>query len=137
MKNAVMKWTVVADVFIHHTTAGPIPDSVYDLFVKDLKSKPYTKFLGSSTGAAEVTSLQRKSASEALRARNIPSAVITDERLVRGIVTAASWLGVNIKSFSWTEARDAIKHLGVAREHEDRVLDALTALRTGTEETKR
>jgi hypothetical protein len=136
MKHAVMRWTIVADVFIHHTTAGPIPDSIYDMFVKDLKSKPFTKFLGSSSGAAEVTSLQRKSASEALKGRNIPAAVITDERLVRGIVTAASWLGVNIKSFSWAEARDAIRHLGVPRENEDRVIDALMGLRASSEPAK-
>src|SRR5262245_55976862 len=136
MKPAVMKWTIVADVFIYHTTGGPAPESTFDLFVKDLKSRSYTKFLGASTGAVEATSVQRKSGSEALRGRNIPSAVITDERLVRGIVTAVSWLGVNIKSFPWADAREAIRHLGVTRDIEDRVFDALMGLRAACEGTQ-
>jgi hypothetical protein len=136
MKYGNLKWTVVGDVFIAHATAGPMQESVWELFVKDLKSKPFTKCLVTSKGVVEVSSVQRKSGSEALKNRNIPSAVVTDERVVRGIVTAASWLGVNIKAFSWAELRDCLQHLRIGSENEERVMAALDALRASSEESR-
>ena len=111
MKRAVMKWEIVGDVLIVVTTEGAVPDAIWNQFVRDIQTGPIRKFLGASTGATEVSSTQRKSTSEALSAKKIPTFVVTDDRLVRGVVTAAAWLGVDIKSFSWAELDKCVKQM--------------------------
>jgi hypothetical protein len=39
--------------------------------------------------------------------------IITDDVLVRGVVTAVSWLGANVKSFAWKDIDRAFARLGV------------------------
>ena len=124
-----MKWIIVDDVIISCATAGPVPESVWSSYVRDLQEKRFTRHLATAVGSVELTSVQRKSASEAIKRRNVPVAVVTDDKLVRGIVTAVSWLGVNIKAFSWGEVRPALKHLQVQQGTEDRSFVGLTNLR--------
>lgn len=130
MKQSVMKWAVVGEVLVAHTTEGAVPDETWNSFVKDIETKPVRKFVGASTGATEVSSTQRKTASAALSAKKVSSFVITDDRLVRGVATAASWLGVDIKSFSWAELDKCIKHLGIDAETGHQVAATLNRLKT-------
>ena len=39
------------------------------------------------------------------------SSVVTNQALIRGVVTAFSWLGANIKAFSSTRLEAAIAHI--------------------------
>jgi hypothetical protein len=66
---------------------------------------------------------------ETLKRKGVQIAIVTDEKVVRGIVTAASWVGVDAKAYSWTELRDAIKHLGIPPESTERVVAAVNHLR--------
>jgi hypothetical protein len=129
MKRSTMKWIIVDDVIISCATAGAVPDGVWASYVKDLHEKKFSRHLATAVGAVELTSVQRKSASEAVKRRNVPVAVVTDDRLVRGIVTAVSWLGVDIKAFSWGEVRPALQHLQVRPGAVDRAFMGLTNLR--------
>lgn len=113
MSKATHVWEVVGDVLISLTTAGLIPDDQWKGWLKALQSKPVRKCIGATFGATEITSLMRKEASETSKQRGIKVAVVTDESLVRGIVTAASWLGAPINSFSWANFDDATKWLDV------------------------
>ncbi|HEX2573402.1 MAG TPA: hypothetical protein VH877_27885 [Polyangia bacterium] len=124
-----MKWILIDDVMISCATAGAVPDGVWAAYVKDLSEKRFTKHLATAVGAVELTSVQRKSASEAIKRREVPVAVVTDDRLVRGIVTAVSWLGVDIKAFSWGEVRPALRHLRVPPGAEDQAFMGLMNLR--------
>lgn len=124
-----MKWILVDDVFISCATEGSVPDEVWASYVKDLHERRFAKHLATAVGAVALTSTQRKSAAEVIMRRGVPVAVVTDERLVRGIVTAVSWLGVDIKAFSWGEVRPALRHLQVSPEVVDRAFMGLTNLR--------
>jgi hypothetical protein len=104
---AKFSWEIVARVFVGHATDGKIEEAVYDKFVEDLRTKDYGVYLATTSGSAELSSVQRKAASDALAERKIPTFVVSDSRMVRGIVTAASWLGVNVKSFSWANILEA------------------------------
>ncbi len=121
MKYSTHKWTFISEVMVCFTTEGQIPDEVWVTYIKDLSSKPVKKYLGAVIGALEATSVQRKEASEIILAKNIPVTIITDERVVRGIATAISWLGVEVKAFSWAEKQEAIRHLGVQGFLEERI----------------
>lgn len=113
MSKTVHTWTVVGDVLISVTTAGPVLDSQWNAWMKDLETKGLKKCIGATIGATELSSLQRKRASEIARDKNIRVAAITDDALVRGIVTAASWFGANIKAYPWTNIPGALKFLEV------------------------
>ncbi len=65
--------------------------------------------------------MQRKKGVDAAKEKGIRVAVVTDERLVRGIVTAASWFGTDIQAFDWSHLRDAIDFLQVQTELKDYV----------------
>jgi hypothetical protein len=129
MKPAIHKWINLGDLLISFSTAGPVPTDVWDEFLKHVNEAPVSKFLGASVGLFEVSSIQRKQLSNIMMKRKIPIAAVTDEKLVRGIVTAASWLGVNVKAFAWVDLRQAIRHLGVARPMEDTAYEKVMELR--------
>jgi hypothetical protein len=129
MKQAIHKWVNSGDLLITFSTAGAVPADVWNEFIKHVSDAPIKKFLGASIGLFEVSSIQRKQLSSILMQRKIPIAAVTDEKLVRGIATAASWLGVNIKAFAWIELRQAIRHLGVVQPMEDVAYDKVMNLR--------
>lgn len=132
MKIGVIKWAIVGDVFVVHTTEGRIPDSEWNAFVQEIRSKPVRKFVGASTGATDVPSTQRKLVSEALAEKKIASIVITDDRVVRGLATAASWFGVSIQSFAWSEMDKCIKELKVSPEQGSQITTTLLRLKSAS-----
>jgi hypothetical protein len=112
MKNAKLTWKVASRVLVAHATEGVVDNVLYSRFIDALKKEKYEAYLATTTGSAELTSVQRKAASDALNERKIPTFVVTDSRLVRGIVTAASWLGVNAKPYSWADISEAVQTIG-------------------------
>lgn len=115
MKYATHKWVTVENLIMTFTSAGEIGQADWDGFMAALDSPNITRYLGMSRGLIGVNSLKRKQGSEILNRRKISSAIVTDERFVRGLVTAVSWLGVDMKAFSWAELRLALRHLGMER----------------------
>ena len=125
MKQSTYKWDIFDDILMGFATPGRIPTEVWDAFIDDLRTKPIAKYLGTSFGAVEANSIQRKQISDIFTSRKMLVAVVTDDSLVRGLITAVGWFGVNIKGFSWAELRGALRHLGV---QDDRVEDAVDLL---------
>ncbi len=128
-KYAIHKWVNTGDLLIAFSTSGVVPIDVWQDFIKHLETAPIRRFLGTSVGTFEVSSVQRKQMSEIMSRRRIPIASVTDDKFVRGIITAASWLGVDIKPFSWADLRQAIRHLGVTQPMEDVVYKKVMDLR--------
>jgi hypothetical protein len=129
-RKATHHWVIVGDVLVAFTTPGALPDDRWEAMIHELATKPIIGYLGTSVGVVEVTSLQRKLGAETAKKRGIPSAIVTEEALVRGLVTAASWLGANIKSFTWSELRQAVQFLGTAKHNEEKVVRAVMTLKT-------
>jgi hypothetical protein len=124
------RWVVIDnDLMISLTTPGLGPDQLWADFSKELSTKPITRYLAASLGSLEVTSIQRKMVSEITARHGIPVAVLTDEQMVRGLVTAVSWLGVKIKSFSWDDTKEALDHLDVVEPQRGRATEALSKLK--------
>lgn len=134
MSRAIMRWVVVEHVIVNCSTKGEISNSDWDAFCNDLKKHRITRSLGLNLGEASMTSLQRKSAGEIAKSQNIKSAIITDNGIVRGVVTALSWFGINIKGFSWGEFDEAIRYLDISPSLEDRVKVASYALKKRVED---
>ncbi len=122
MKESVFKVEALGDLLIGITTAGQISDSDWTEFINNLKRPEIKKYIGTVVGAGEANSIQRKSASEVFKVRKIPAVVITESSIVRGIVTAVSWWGANIKSYDWPELRKGLEHLDVTGLQQDRAV---------------
>lgn len=91
-------------------TPGKFNDDVWSAFMDDFSASDYKVYIGCTLGILEVSSKQRKASAMALRANGASVVVITDEVLVRGVVTAVSWLGVNVKSFPWRDFDRALQY---------------------------
>lgn len=102
-------WVVVEDLVICFTKAGIISDLVWDAFVDDVASPKIKAVLGLSYESVNINSVQRKAISGAIKGKVAVGAVL-DSALTRGIVTAISWAGINIKAFSWQQVDAAVEY---------------------------
>ncbi len=130
MKEAIFKLEVLEDLLIGLTTVGPIPDPVWDDFIRHLKKPEITKYIGTVVGATEANSVQRKAAAEVFKARKLPVVVVTESSLVRGLVTAVSWMGANVKAFDWPDVRKGLDHLGVTGSQQEKAVAIIQRLKT-------
>jgi hypothetical protein len=131
MKHPPHRWQAIDNLMVTFTGPGFISDTLWAEFVDDLKNKPVTKMICTTVGDVEVTSVQRKLASEAAKSKKLPIAVVTDSGLVRGMVTAVSWLGVDIKAFPWVEVPQALRHLQIAEVTYARAMTTIERFRRG------
>jgi hypothetical protein len=129
MALGTMRWVLVDDVMVTFATPGEIDNQSLTAWTKDIKSKPVAKLLGANIGVVEANSAQRKLAADTVRSKNVPVAIVSDQALTRGVVTAASWLGANIRAFSWSQLREATLFLDIHPPLQDKVIDALMKLR--------
>lgn len=133
MKPANFKWTTLGDLMIGYGTAGKVDNDVWTAYVQDLETKPISRYLGIMNGSFEVNSIQRKASADAAKKRKIKVVIVTDDRLVRGLVTAVSWMGTDIKAFSASETAEALKYLKVTGPALLRAQEAIRELKVATE----
>jgi hypothetical protein len=124
-----LRWVVVEDVMVTFATPGEIDNQSLTAWTKDIKAKPVTRLLGANVGVVEANSGQRKLAVDTVKGKGMPVAIVSDQALTRGVVTAASWLGANIRAFSWHELSAAATFLQMTPSLQDKVIDALMKLR--------
>lgn len=130
MKHASHKWMFLDNILISVSTSGLIPDDVWGAFIDAVKkSKSTTRYLATTIGSIETTSLQRREVFDLAKSKGFRVAVVTDEKMVRGIVTAASWVGVDAKAFTWESLREAIRSLDAPPDLEERTAAAVTKLK--------
>lgn len=130
MKHAAHKWVFVDNLLISVSTSGLIPSDVWSAFIDSIKrSKATTRYLATTIGSIDTTSLQRKEVFDLVKSKGIRVAVVTDEKVTRGIVTAASWVGVDAKAFAWSNLREALQALDVAPDLEEQAVAAVTKLK--------
>lgn len=128
MTEAIFKWVKEGDVMVAVNTAGNLGDELWGRFMVDLSAVDYKCHIGASLGILELSATQRKQAASALRGNGVQVVVITDDVLVRGVVTAVSWLGANVKSFAWKDIDRAFARLSVL-ERKDTLMPIIERLR--------
>jgi hypothetical protein len=129
MSRDIHDWVILDDVVVTITRPGESEDSVWKDFAKDVETKKVTKCLGGALPSASLTSVQRKIVADALKKNAVRVAAVTDDRLVRGVITAVSWLGVDIKAFDWSQVRDAATYLGIPENKLSPAVEALLRLK--------
>ncbi len=104
-------WAVVGDVLLTRAVAGSISDAQWFGMLDDMRRPEVRAIFSLSFGATGVSAVQRKAAADVMQSKDIPAIVIADSRITRGVLTAVSWLGANIQSFSWSRVDDALARL--------------------------
>lgn len=101
------EWCIIGDVLLNFTT-GVVSDDVWHRYLEDVRKSDIRVNLAFSTPSGSLTALQRKSASDLLKSKNIRAVVLTDNAMVRGVVTALTWLGTNICAYSYADLEKAL-----------------------------
>ncbi len=122
---ANISWVVLDDLMISFTQSGLVHHRAYSAYL-DAARNPEVRFvLNTGSGATNVTEGQRKAATQVFASKKV--ALVNDDRLTRGIVTALGWLGLRIKCFDWDRLREAVEYLDVPSRSVDEI--AAVALR--------
>jgi hypothetical protein len=74
--------------------------------IKRARSLVFTRGGGPKAG-------HRKKLEEMYRGQAVPTAVVSDVRLVRGIVTAMAWFNPSVRAYAPSEVNEALRFLGV------------------------
>ncbi len=132
MSHAFFKFEVIGDVVVVYSMTGQIAPEQWKPFVKALESPGVTKFLGVTMGSTEMSSIQRKEVIDILKRRNMQSTIVTEDKIVRGAATAASWFGVEVEAFSWDKLKDAIKRVRLAPPLDERLHSWILQMKRGS-----
>jgi hypothetical protein len=101
------------DILINFSAGGGLSPAEFAEWLERLREPGVKNFLSCAVGPVGMSSVQRRQAGDFAKERGIRTAVVTDDRIGRGIVTAVSWLGADIRAFSWADMEDAAAFLGV------------------------
>jgi len=129
MSKANVEWVIMDDVAVCLASRGDVPNDRWLEYMQELRTQRVTKILTGTVGPINMTSLQRKQGAEISDELQITNAVVTDEQIVRGFMTALSWVGVKIKGFSWADLDEAIRYLQLPPDMVDRVSQTVMDLR--------
>lgn len=77
---------------------GVMPDSFIDGLSHEVDTYDVTRILALAQGRVKMTSVQRRRVAETFKGLKV--AGIADDAFTRGVITAISWLGLNIKGFA-------------------------------------
>lgn len=135
VKLEAKNWTVQGNLLVSFFPPGPIEDETWVDYCDTIASDRVLKVMATSIGAVEVDSRQRKLVNEALKvAPQVSVAVVTDEAIVRGLMTATAWLGrVDVKAFPWHKVAEAYRHLSPTGIGEKEALDLVDVIRRRVE----
>ena len=136
IKLEAKNWTVEGELMVSFYVAGPIASDVWQDYCETLASGATHKLLVASIGAIEIDSAARRQFNDALRARPpVAVAVVTDEAVVRGQMTAMTWLGqIDVTSFAWHKLAEAYRHLSPRDVSERRALELVDIVRRRAEQ---
>jgi hypothetical protein len=119
-ENSHHVWRLVEDVLVTFTSDGIIDGTTWSQFVEILEVGEFRVQLSFSAGGS-ISSTQRKGASDAINKHKHPVIVVTDSRVTRGVVTALTWLGANIKANSWSQLDAVLSSLSVSAASEQTI----------------
>ncbi len=120
MKNVAQK--IVGNVIISVYNEHSPTDEEHRELVAVLKSLDHERMrsLVFTKGGAP-SAAQRRELNDALGGKQFLTAVVSDARIVKGVVTAMSWFNSAIKAFSMQELDAALEYLDVPRFQFDQV----------------
>lgn len=102
-------WEAIDDVIVAVTAPGVIQNDRWAQFIETLQRPQTKKIFNLVRGEVTIDAVKRKQAADAVSQGKLEVIVVTDSRITRGVLTAVSWLGANIKAFSWSDLDKAVE----------------------------
>lgn len=81
------------------------------------------------TEGGRPNTVQRKALTDVLAGRSVKVAVLSEQAMVRGVVTAIGWFNKDIKAFSPSNLSPAMSYLGLSEAHRFVIEGSLSFLR--------
>jgi len=109
---------MVDGVLLVCSSAGRLVDEDFAALLAKVRSSRIEACLAITLGASSMTSVQRTDVAKLAKEQGFKTAVLNDNAVTRGILTAISWFGVDISSFGLGDldgALDALSLHGVRR----------------------
>lgn len=107
------EWYRLGDIVVSFTMGGQIEDALWDQYVAALRADGVRMLFGiASEDASGISATQRKAASDAMQQKSIQAVAVTNSRVLRGVLTAVSWLGAKVKAYSWDSFDQALQAAG-------------------------
>ena len=124
-------WSAVGELLVCFFPAGPVEELRWSQLCAAIASEPVRTVLLSSIGALELDGAKREELSIALcSGQGTRIALVSDEALVRGTMTAMSWRRrVDLKLFIWHKLADAHAYLAPSQLDLRGLNEAIEALR--------
>ncbi|NJK32665.1 MAG: hypothetical protein HC927_09785 [Deltaproteobacteria bacterium] len=131
--NVPHAWQRVGDIVVSFTASGAIDDEVWLQFVSALgEDGVRMAFAVTVDEAFGISATQRKSAAEVMQARNLSAVAVTNSRVLRGVLTAVSWLGAKVKAYPWDALDAAVDATGATPEQKDQLRQLALGFRKAT-----
>lgn len=108
-KHSSHAWVVVGDMLISVTQEGDVPMDFWEPFIADLSSPSVKRVLGLAVGSITIHAKQRRSAVVAMKDKRV--AAVVGSSVARGIATALSWMGLQLRAYDWASLSDAFDYL--------------------------
>ncbi|MCX4240108.1 hypothetical protein [Paraliomyxa miuraensis] len=124
----VLSWGTWGELMITFAVEGEMPESRLVSMLDRVRDASPKRVIAASLGRYKMTSVQRKQTREAYGELD-RIATITDDPITRGIITAFGWLGMNIKSFPWTNLREACDYIAPSGATGQAVFDSFSHIR--------
>lgn len=129
-------WVRTGELLVSFFCAGPVAGPAWAELCRAIAQPQTRAVVLASIGPMELDAASRSALGEALRVAPRPSlAVVTDEALVRGTMTAMSWQWpVQVKMFAWHKLREAHAYLAPAGVEAGELLELVEQVRREVEE---
>jgi hypothetical protein len=127
MKN--FKFKVVGNLLVSVYNENPPTNEEAEAALESFRQMTFDRLRALSfTKGGTHTAAQRKQLNDVLAGRELKTAVVTDVRLVRGVVTAMSWFNKSIKVFTPETWEDAFAYLEIPPGQFDRIWEVIKGL---------
>jgi hypothetical protein len=129
MKNMVFRFVGNLSIVIHNKNTPD--DTEVQEYLSLLRAQDMERLRSLVfTDGGGPSPAQRKRFNDILRGRELPTAVVSNDRMVRGITIAMSWFNRKIKAFPPDAVQDAFTYLNIPKHEFESVWRLVKQLRT-------
>lgn len=116
------RWKTIDDVIVSFTIPGPIPDAVWDGYLDHIAERRPKYCLVLCMGKVEVDAAQRRRSTQMVMRTRTAVAVVTDNRMTRGLAMAVAWFGAKLDAFPWSELGQVLDGFDIANDTRQQLL---------------
>ncbi|MCH9686681.1 MAG: hypothetical protein K0V04_34935 [Deltaproteobacteria bacterium] len=127
--NEAHRWKQIGPVLVSFTVPGPIHDRRWDRFLADIERIQPRYCLTLCLGRVQVAAGQRLRSTRTLMRTGSRVAVLTNDRMTRGLAMGVAWFGAPLDGYSWDELDLALGRFDIDAALRDRLREEAQVFR--------